>query len=116
MVLALNSRNTDAGLNVVVFSEKRPGVTAPEPWSVLPTMNAYASNAKGACARCGERTTRSELCRACGRDEYRESNLTDTEPAGPPVYECVDCGATFRAGGLDPCPECDSFRHTQVSD
>jgi len=77
-------------------------------------MNAYTTNAKGTCARCGRRTTRSKLCRACGRDEYRESNLTDTEPAGPRRYEGVDCGAVFAAGGLDPCPDCGSYRHTEV--
>jgi len=55
-------------------------------------MTHYTSTTQGVCARCGERTTRSKLCRACGRDEHREANLTDTEPAGPPLYECVDCG------------------------
>lgn len=79
-------------------------------------MTHYTSTTQGVCARCGERTTRSKLCRACGRDEHREANLTDTEPAGPPLYECVDCGATFRAGGLDRCPDCGSYRHIEVSD
>jgi predicted RNA-binding Zn-ribbon protein involved in translation (DUF1610 family) len=70
---------------------------------------------QGTCARCGERTTRSTLCRDCGRDEYREANLTDTEPAGPPVYECVGCDATIRdPGGLEPCPDCGSLRHRRV--
>jgi ribosomal protein L32 len=77
-------------------------------------MTHYKSTTQGVCARCGERTTRSELCRACGRDEYREANLTESEPAGPTRYECSECGATFAAGGLDPCPDCGSYRHTEV--
>jgi ribosomal protein L32 len=79
-------------------------------------MTHYTSTTQGTCARCGQRTTRSKLCRDCGRDEHREANLTDTDAAGPTRYECVDCGATFRAGGLDPCPDCDSYRHTRVSE
>jgi len=80
-------------------------------------MNAYTSTTQGTCARCGERTTRSKLCRDCGRDEYRESNISDSEPAGPRLFECVDCEALLRdPAGLDACPDCGSFRHIEVAE
>jgi len=116
MLLWRNGRNTDAGLTVV-FDRKRLGATTPEPESAIPSMTHYTSTTQATCARCGERTTRSKLCRDCGRDEYRESTITDSEPAGPRLFECVDCEGLLRdPAGLGACPDCGSYRHVEVSD
>ena len=80
-------------------------------------MNAYTTSTNGTCARCGSRTTRSRLCRDCGRDEAREADLRAAqESTDAPLFDCSDCGHRFRAGGLDACPECGSYRHVRVSD
>jgi ribosomal protein L32 len=78
---------------------------------------ATNSTTQGTCARCGSRTTRSRLCRDCGRDEAREADLrADESSTEASLYECSECGEQFHAGGLDPCPDCGSYRHVRVQE
>lgn len=117
MGLALYSNNTDAGL-IGLFFRKHPGAVTPEPVSATNPMRNNTSSTNGLCARCGGRTTRSRLCRDCGRDEHREAELrADTDAPPDPTYECVECAARFATdSGLDPCPECGSLRHLRVTE
>ena len=79
--------------------------------------NYTNSGGQNGCARCGQQTPRSRLCVACGRDESRnpEAQTDDDEPTID-WYECRECDRTFSPnGGLDPCPDCGSYRHIRVA-
>ena len=67
------------------------------------------------CNKCGCPTPRSRLCKQCAIEE-RYSDQQERDDDSDDEYECSQCGTVFvPEGGLDPCPECGSFRHTRVN-
>jgi len=91
-----------------------PGGPTPATCREKATM-ATNSNGQNGCAKCGQPTPRSRLCKACGRDESRNPESKTDDEQRFDWYECSECGRTFSPdGGLDPCPECGSLLHIRV--
>jgi len=84
------------------------------PTKTMATNNTNSGGQNG-CAKCGQQTPRSGLCKACGRDESRNPEAQTDDKPTIDWFECRECERTFSPdGGLDPCPDCGSYRHIRV--
>ena len=77
-------------------------------------MTHYNDTGHNGCEHCGCPTPRSRLCKQCA-DADRGDHTAGGEGPTDDVYECSDCGTEFvPEGGLDTCPQCESYRHVRV--